>query len=86
VNPYIRFVGPRYTPSGKTRIWSVIATRNDALLGEIRYYGRWRQYAFFPEPNTIFNPDCMDEVSKFCREETTRQRRLSGTKGSRKRA
>jgi len=82
MNPYIKFIGPKYTPSGKTRIWRVIATRNGALLGEIKWWGRWRQYTFFPEPSTIFNPDCMDEIGKFCREETTRQRRLSGTKQS----
>lgn len=47
----------------KTEVWCVRATRDYALLGTIKWFGRWRQYAFFPEPGTIFNPDCLAEIA-----------------------
>lgn len=47
----------------KTEVWIVRATRDQAKLGEIRWFGRWRQYAFWPEPETIFNIDCLREIA-----------------------
>jgi hypothetical protein len=37
--------------------------RRDTYLGEIKWFGRWRQYAFFPEAGTVWNTDCLAEVS-----------------------
>ena len=27
-------------------------------IGEIKWYGSWRKYAFFPKNNTVFEEDC----------------------------
>ena len=36
-------------------------------LGDIEWFSRWRQYAFVPAEETVFNPDCLDDISKFIR-------------------
>lgn len=51
-------------PVGKTLMVGVFATRNQTKLGIIKWLGRWRQYAFFPEPETAFNPECMKDISE----------------------
>lgn len=62
-NSYLRFVERPPAEGRKTKTVSVIATRDSALLGEIKWFGRWRQYAFFPYHDTIFNPDCLDSIN-----------------------
>lgn len=54
---------------GQTRIVAVAgigAARGDKL-GEIRWFSRWRQYTFYPEPGTIFNHDCLKAIAGFCK-------------------
>jgi hypothetical protein len=40
----------------------------DFKLGQIRWYGRWRQYAFFPCSGTAWNKGCLAEVRRFLEE------------------
>ena len=35
------------------------------VLGRIWWYGQWRQYAFFPETDTVWNKDCLDTIQTF---------------------
>jgi len=36
-------------------------------LGIIKWYSRWRQYAFFPETGTIFNTECLNDIQSYIR-------------------
>ena len=59
-NPYLIF---RQVPTpGKTQVWHVLSKRSGDLLGTIKWYGAWRQYTFFPSPDTIFNVECMASI------------------------
>lgn len=59
---YLTFVD--VTPEGrKTAIVDVRSTRSGINLGQIRWFGRWRQYAFYPDDETIWNPDCLEAVN-----------------------
>lgn len=49
----------------KTKVVGVYSKRNDDVLGEIKWFGRWRQYAFFPEPGTIFNVECLNDIQNY---------------------
>lgn len=60
----------------KTEVWLVCAARDGALLGRIKWFGRWRQYAFFPSPGTVFNPDCLEAINEQIR--TLMRRRRAG--------
>lgn len=58
-NEYLRFQLSHDT--GRTQVW-LVSSRYGDPLGVIKWFGRWRQYAFFPEEGTIFNTDCMQTI------------------------
>lgn len=47
---------------GKTERVVVTAKKRLEILGEIKWFGRWRQYAFFPESHTVWNLECLDDI------------------------
>lgn len=52
----------------KTKIIGVYSINHGNQLGVIKWFGRWRQYAFYPSADTIWNPECLkainDEIAK----------------------
>ncbi len=50
---------PRLT---KTALLIVASKSSGATLGHVGWFGRWRQYAFFPESGAAFNPECMKDI------------------------
>ncbi len=56
-----------YSQTEKTQSWHVISKKHGDLLGVVRWYPRWRQYTFFPEPDTVWNPECLNDVCEFIR-------------------
>ena len=49
----------------KTAVYDIISVHHGTKLGQIKWYGPWRQYIFEPEPLTIFNRDCMLAICGF---------------------
>lgn len=50
----------------KTNVYTVYSRNGAAdVLGIVRWFGKWRQYAFYPEPGTIYNSDCLAEINDF---------------------
>ena len=49
----------------KTAVYNILSTHHGAKLGQIKWYGPWRQYVFESEPLTIFNRDCMLAICGF---------------------
>lgn len=49
----------------KTMIWEVTSRSSSAVLGEIKWFGRWRQYCFWPFSNTVFNVGCLEDIQHF---------------------
>lgn len=62
---YLRFVEESPSPSGKTRRWGVFSAFRGDRLGTISWYGPWRQYTFSPEPETVWNKDCLRDLAHF---------------------
>ena len=54
----------------KTKRWNVCAQDGEILLGTINWLGRWRQYAFFPLPETVFERQCLRDIAEFCEQQT----------------
>jgi hypothetical protein len=55
-----------YENTGKTLKYNILTKDVPPLkLGEIRWFGRWRQYAFYPEPDTVFEKQCMKDITAF---------------------
>ena len=71
---FISLASPRRSTSGKTMIWDVV---NDfgAKIGEIRWFGRWRCYSFYPLDGTIFEHQCLMDLSRLCQNATTAKRK-----------
>jgi len=46
----------------KTRVWLVKSKRHGNDLGLIKWFSRWRQYAFFPDAETVWNPECLRDI------------------------
>lgn len=74
---YIRFLDRGLTPSGKTRVWHVATRSQDKpdtqiedYLGEIRWFGRWRCYTFYPYDQTVYEKQCLRDIANFCEEQT----------------
>lgn len=58
---YLRFEECE-SATGKTVIVTIWNRNSGTMLGQIRWYGPWRQYCWFPTPNTIFNVACMKDI------------------------
>jgi len=52
----------------KTQVIEVISKLHSLRLGIIMWFGRWRQYAFFPEPETVFNVECLNDIVSYIEE------------------
>lgn len=78
MSKYLEFHKLIAKPGTKTEIWGVFSKNHGNVLGLIKWFGRWRQYAFFPYPETTFNPECMDDISAFVKEATDNHRTLGG--------
>lgn len=64
---YLRFKDAgRVSPGAKTSRWTVWSRHDSSLLGEIRWWIRWRQYVFIPQPEKLFDMKCMREAADFC--------------------
>ena len=51
--------------TGKTEIFNILSKSSGFILGQIKWYGPWRQYCFFPSPHSVFNNSCMNDIIKF---------------------
>ncbi len=52
-------------PGKKTDTWNVMSSMHGGRLGQVRWFCRWRQYAFYPGDGTIFNPECLHLLQLF---------------------
>lgn len=71
------YINECHAPGRKTRIFAV--RRDDQkgcgrFLGTIAWSGSWRQYCFYPDRDTFWSAGCKEEIAKFEREMTKKQR------------
>lgn len=69
---YLTFKHKEFSKSGKTQIFDVFSgpESNEAyLLGQVKWYGPWRKYCFFPNGATIFDKNCLTEIINFIEEQ-----------------
>lgn len=75
VSEWVTFKTSGKSPSGKTKLWGVYGigmtlNKRGGVLGTVHWFARWRQYAFSPVPNTVFNKDCLRFIASFCERQT----------------
>lgn len=71
---YMEFDFVGWSDSGKTKRWDVLSKSTQGILGHILWYGAWRQYCFYPSPQTVFNSSCMGDICEFIDEEMEARR------------
>lgn len=49
----------------KTDVYRIHAKDGNVLLGEVKWFGAWRKYAFYPATCTVFETDCLTDIVKF---------------------
>ena len=52
-------------PGNLTRIYGVYYKTTGSILGYVNYYSQWKQYAFRPEPGTVWNTEGLGFISEF---------------------
>jgi hypothetical protein len=62
VSGYLNFERWHELERGTTEVWGVISASSGDELGQIRWYGAWRQYVFFPAQHTLFNKTCLADI------------------------
>jgi len=62
-SPYLTF--KLLDTDKKTQTYQVLSTQHGFMLGEVKWFGRWRQYTFFPQADSVFNKDCLIYISEF---------------------
>lgn len=60
-NEYITFE-ERKSSTGATIILSIYSKKAHVFLGEIKWFGAWRKYCFFPHDMTIFDNVCLEII------------------------
>ena len=56
----------RLPQKGTTAVWQVENKSHGYRLGDIKWYGPFRQYAFFPAGGgLVFSIGCMADISEF---------------------
>lgn len=62
---YLFFESVAVPEARKTGVWNVGSRNGGDLLGIIKWFGRWRQYTFWPERGTTFNKGCLEDINEF---------------------
>ena len=56
-------------PKGrKTPVYSIVSKSGNNELGQIRWYGPWRQYCFYPNEKTIWSTGCQEGIIDFIKQ------------------
>lgn len=62
---YLYFVEIPSPARRKTAVFDVRSRRSGSVLGQIKWYGSWRQYTFWPSPNTVWNRGCLQDINRY---------------------
>jgi hypothetical protein len=65
MSKWITFVKYAAGAGKKTDSYRIQNKEDGSHLGWIKWYGPWRQYAFFPEQNCVFEKTCLKDITDF---------------------
>jgi hypothetical protein len=60
---YISFI--KQPTTGKTQRWSCQNRGSGVELGQVKWYGAWRQYCYFPTLVAIYSAGCLIDIKDF---------------------
>jgi hypothetical protein len=60
---YLSFV--RIESIGKTEKFMCLNKKSANQLGEVKWYGAWRQYCYFPLVQAVYSKGCLNDIADF---------------------
>jgi hypothetical protein len=54
--------------TGKTKTYALHSKDGNFHLGTVAWFSRWRQYAFMPYGETVFEKQCLQDIVDFLKE------------------
>ncbi len=54
--------------TAKTGMFDILNKESGYNLGQIKWYGPFRKYSFFPSENCVFETKCLQEIVDFMNE------------------
>lgn len=69
--------------TGKTQVFWLHSKDGDFFLGEVKWHGAWRKYAFFPARDTLFKKQCLTDIVTFLDDLMT-ERKINNNHGKEK--
>jgi len=63
IKKYIEFNLVQQKP--KTGVYAVRNIKSQSIIGWVKWYPYWRQYCFFPEPETVYSVGCLQDIVEF---------------------
>ena len=52
-------------PGRMTAMYAIRNLKSNDLLGNVEWYGAWRQYCFQPEEGCVFSAGCLKDIEAF---------------------
>lgn len=71
---YIGFILDEDRSQNRVTNWWNVRALDGTILGVVKWTSRWRRYAFFPEPNTMFEGECLFDITQFVNAMTTNRK------------
>ena len=65
---YFQIIQLEHIKKRKTEIFAVINSSTYENIGKIQWKKEWRSYTFYPEKDTIWDGECLDNIVEFLRE------------------
>lgn len=65
MSKYLRFQLIERKP--KTKVIAVQSKTHPIRLGIIKWWNPWRCYVFFPDSETLFNAECLNDIQSYIR-------------------
>lgn len=59
---------------GVTKRFHISALQGGMSLGIVKWHPGWRRFAFFPNPNTLYESECLRDLAEFCETETAKRK------------
>lgn len=70
---YLDFIEVGKSPTGRT-LKIEVRSKNMVPMGEVKWYGQWRKYCFYPLTLRVLDEHCLDDIAKFIVEKTREHR------------
>jgi hypothetical protein len=61
---YLTFEKAAQQPA-KTSVWECKNAKSRAVLGEVKWFGSWRRYCYFPTVQAVYSAECLNDIADF---------------------